>query len=154
MRPGLRRVRLARVVLLGLALTSGAGCLDLVAPEVGPVQAGPTCSDADSDPSTAESFAALLDTILDPVCGNCHTGDGVGRRQSGFDVATYTTLREGGNRTGVGIVVAGQPCASALIDKIGSAPSFGGRMPLNRSPLGAADQQALADWIAEGALDN
>ena len=142
------------------ALLFLAGCLDAISPNVGPIatpQDGTIgCAD-DSNPDLMVSF----DTdIFDGVfvrgdCRDCHTDDGLGARQSGLDLRSYTTLRTGGGRSGARIVVDGDPCASILVQKIEQSPPFGRRMPYNGPPyLTSSDQQIIRDWIAEGARDN
>jgi hypothetical protein len=151
--------------LLPLALAAG-GCLAAIAPDVGPpasctgaacVDGGvPACSNADSDPAVAVSFAAdLLGGVFRRYgCTSCHT-DGIGAQQSGLRLASYATLRTGGGRTGATIVIDGQPCQSLLPQKLSNAPPFGRRMPYNGPPyLTTAELKLVHDWIAEGAHDN
>ena len=53
------------------------------------------------------------------------------------------------------IVVAGKPCDSSLLHKLGPAPPYGARMPYNGPPYYSLDDLGLLrDWIAEGAHDN
>jgi hypothetical protein len=50
-------------------------------------------------------------------------------------------------------VVAGNAANSLLYQKVSMAtPPCGGRMPLNGTPLSGVDQQAIADWIDQGAI--
>lgn len=142
-----------RTVFAALWLT---GCLDVIAPDVGPLQQPSGSCDDDSDPSQSVAFAT---GIVDGVfrrggCPRCHTNGGDGVQQSGFDIATYTTLRAGGTRSKADIVIDGKPCTSILYEKVSPAPPFGARMPRGESPLSTADQLLLHDWIAEGALAN
>lgn len=140
-----------------VALALLAGCLDAIAPDVGPPAMaagdGATC-DTDSDPRTAVTFAAQIAPILADACRRCHNPDGEGFQNSGLDLSTYDSLRAGGTRSVGTIVVPGEPCASVLFQKIGEAPPFGSRMPRGDAPLPAAEQLLIHDWIAEGALDN
>ena len=88
-------------------------------------------------------------------CDDCHTSDGLGLRQSGLDLRSYTTLRTGGGRSGASIVIDRDPCASILVQKIEPGPPFGRRMPYNGPPyLSTTDIQLVRDWISEGARDN
>ena len=144
---------MTRAALAALWLT---GCLDAIGPEVGPLQQpAATCND-DSDPARTVSFAAdIVGGVFERGgCPRCHTNGGDGVQQSGFDIASYATLRAGGTRSKASIVIDGKPCTSVLFEKIGPAPPFGARMPRNDSPLSAADQQLVHDWISEGARDN
>jgi hypothetical protein len=135
-----------------------AGCLDRFEPDVGaPLHAA--CQDALHDATHARSFANDIAPILTEYhCPNCHTPDGatpIGFEASGFDISTYATLRAGGVRSGMQIVVPGHPCQSVLLEKVSSGPPFGAQMPLSGSPyLEDDDREAISDWLFEGALDN
>jgi hypothetical protein len=145
---------------LALALAA-TGCLDTLGPDVGPPLRA-ACSNEDSDPATAVHFATdLQSAVFSRVvtgCVRCHTPGGVtpiGLQISGLDLSSYATLRAGGIQSEMTIVVPGEPCASVLLQKIGTAPPFGARMPLDGPPyLDARDIQMVADWIAEGANDD
>ncbi len=146
-------------VLALLVVTTG--CLDAIGPDVGPLAStgtdGSTGCAGDSNPSLDVSFEV---DILGGVfrrggCDDCHTSDGVGLRQSGLDLRSYTTLRTGGGRSGASIILDGDPCASILVQKIEPGPPFGRRMPYNGPPyLSTTDIQLVRDWISEGARDN
>ncbi len=137
-----------------VALLALAGCLNAIAPEVGPL-ARPddqTCN-TDSDPTVEVTFGEVAQ-LFDDKCTRCHRPGGEGFRDSGLDLTSYDALLAGGTRSVGTIVVPGEPCASVVFQKIGEAPPFGARMPRNDDPLSAADQVLVHDWIAEGALDN
>lgn len=146
-----------RALLLVLVAT---GCIDSFTPEVGPLSRG-VCVDDDSDPSTDVSLSGdLMRIAFDNgrrPCNGCHTPSGaspIGIAVGGLDLSTYATLRRGGSQSGSDIVIPGQPCASVLVQKLGDAPPFGTRMPLEGPPLPLELRQLVADWIAEGAVDN
>lgn len=142
-----------------LALVIATGCIEQLTPEVGPPLRLP-CEDADSDPSTPTSFAREVRPILarDPGgCFQCHTAQGatpIGIVIGGLDLSTRDALLAGGVTGRAMTVVPGRPCASVLLAKLGAAPPFGARMPLEGSPLTGDAIQTIADWIAEGADDN
>jgi hypothetical protein len=141
---------------VALAATIAAGCFSPVAPDVGPIAHAP-CSNVDSDPAHDVSFATDVGGLIDEYhCAHCHTPTGItpiGYEVTGFDLESYATLMAGAR--GNPVVVPGQPCASVLVQKIGDAPPFGGRMPLDGPPfLEDEDVQLISDWIAEGASDN
>lgn len=147
-----------KVLLFGCVLV--AGCLDRFAPDVGPLAMAandaPKCA-GDSDPAKSVSYHVDLElgVFERGKCNNCHTGNGSGVNQSGFDLRSYTTLRTGGGRSGVAIVIDGDPCASILVQKIETSPPFGRRMPYNGPPyLSVEDITLVRDWISEGARDN
>ncbi|MEO8706133.1 MAG: hypothetical protein ABI867_39250 [Kofleriaceae bacterium] len=138
-----------------------AGCLGPLEPEVGP-PLRPTCTADDSDPDVAIAFETEIRRGIfdreDVHCTRCHTATGdtpIGLDIGGLDLATYDSLVRGGVASGSDIVRAQDPCGSILVQKVGDAPPFGGRMPLDGPPnLTATDLQILSDWIAEGARDN
>jgi len=140
-----------------LVLGAG-GCLTDLEPQVGALLQSP-CADEDSDPGAAVGFGAdILDALLaQPVggCMSCHDpsqGSPLGFTVGGLDLSSYAGLRRGGAQGGSDVVVPEQPCSSVLVLKLGPAPPFGSRMPLNGPPfLSPAEQQRVRDWIAEGA---
>lgn len=102
------------------------------------------------------SFAMVVRPILTANCAvaPCH---GTGYSQNGMTLgdATYAeVMAASGNGTGGPIVVAGNSAQSTLYTKTTDSPPFGVRMPAGRSPLTLDQQQAIADWIDQGALDN
>jgi hypothetical protein len=146
------------VVALAAALF---GCLDTFEPETGPLVVSP-CENIDSDRDVDVSFRNDIQAGIfereEINCVRCHTPTGetpIGIEATGFDVSNRATLLRGGNNTGAGIVIVGQPCDSLLVQKVSAAPPVGSRMPLPGPPfLTERDQQLLKDWIAEGARDN
>jgi hypothetical protein len=151
------RCTLGLVATLALA----TGCVDALQPVVGdPLRPG--CSDEDSDPGRAVSFHDQILTGLfartDLACADCHTPAGknpIGVRGSGLNLTSHASLLRGGITSGASIVLPGQPCTSILVQKLGQAPPFGARMPLDGPPfLTERELQVISDWIAEGADDN
>jgi hypothetical protein len=129
-------------------------------PDVGPPLAG-ACSNADTDPELAISFRAQIRPLIArSIAGcSCHlpaaAGPGLGTQLSGLDLSSLSSLRAGGFNSGGQAVVASEPCASVLYQKVFEAPPFGSRMPLGGPPFWTAEELALLhDWIAEGAADN
>jgi hypothetical protein len=147
-----------RVALGGFGIAIVAACS--LTPDVGPLMAG-ACDSADSRPATSVSFGTDIRPLISGSMGHCGChlqssgGPGPGVQLSGLDLSSFTTLREGGFNSGERIVVAGDPCASILYQKLSVSPPFGSRMPLNGPPFLDDDQLRLVhDWIAEGAKDN
>jgi hypothetical protein len=143
-----------------LALGPILGC-DGLDPAVGPPIAD-RCSNEDSDPSTSVSFARDVAPLFRGQAGpagcNCHlAGDPspIGLQESGLELTSYASLRRGGARSGAAIVIPGRPCESILWQKLSAGPPFGARMPFAGPPF-VSDEARLriADWIAEGALEN
>jgi hypothetical protein len=141
-------VRLALLFLI-------TSCMNL-GPEVGPLQRTP-CEDGDSDPDKSTTFDTDVRPLLAGAghCIACHTPGGrspFGLEISGLDISTKETLLAGGALSGTAIVVGGHPCDSILLQKLGTSPPFGARMPLDGPPyLDTAAMRTVADWIAEGA---
>ena len=146
------------LLLAAAALAYLAPACGTIQPEVGePLSA---CVDADSDPAVKVSFKEQIRPIMagkvpgPKPCATCHSplgGTMEGLLETGFDVHTLGNLRKGGRNTGGGVIVAGQPCKSAIVQKLKG--TFGGaRMPKG-GPYWNADQiQLMIDWIAEGAI--
>ena len=117
----------------------------------------PVCVAADSDAEQDVSFTADIAPLLSNRCVPCHdpnSSSPLGFDETGFSITSYAELRRGGESSGLDIVVEGDPCASILVQKVGTAPPFGSRMPLRRTPLSLTERQTISDWIAEGALAN
>jgi len=154
---------MSRAAGLGwLLLASGCiGVLDPLDPEVGAPLAD-RCVNEDSDRANKVSFSRDVLTIFTgsagPVGCGCHQPNNpspIGFQETGLDLSSYAGLRAGGNRSRSTIVIPGQPCNSVLWQKISAGPPFGARMPLFGPPfLDDASRQKIADWIAEGALDD
>jgi hypothetical protein len=140
-----------------LALALVAGCTNLQ-PDVGPPLRA-VCTGVDSDPAHDVSFSADIAPLFTEYhCPKCHTPGGetpIGFVVGGLDLTSYDTLRAGGVRSGLNVIVDGKPCDSVILQKLGEGPPFGSRMPLNGPPyLEAEDLQLISDWIVEGAHDN
>ncbi|MEO7730286.1 MAG: hypothetical protein ABIY55_04895 [Kofleriaceae bacterium] len=134
-----------------------AGCVN--PPDVGP-PLRPACSAAPANPDHVVRFQTdIRDAIFlrEDLCVRCHTATGktpIGLAVSGLELSSYARLRAGGALGGTNTVVPGDPCASVLIQKLGPAPPFGGRMPLDGPYLTTEELQTIVDWIAAGALDD
>lgn len=131
-------------------LVAIVGCVE---PDVGP-PSRIACNGSDSDPGHTVSFGEVQ-ALFGVYCDRCHTPSGptpIGLKIGGLDLSSFETLSHGGVQSGDKIIVAGDPCASILVQKVGDAPPFGARMPLDGPPfLVATEIQVISDWIAEGA---
>lgn len=147
--------RLLRAGLVAIVVAT-TGCLEALGPELGPEIVA--CVPEDSDPQRTISFRTdVLDGLFTRYCAKCHTPGAVnpiGISMGGLDLSGYASLRTGGVNSGADVVVDGNPCRSVLSQKLGEAPPFGARMPRGGPFLDLAEQQVIADWIAEGARDN
>ena len=91
-------------------------------------------------------YASQIQPIFNANCTSCH---GV---SSGLTLSSYGALiGSTGNQYGSDIIVAGDPDASGLVDKIEASPQFGSRMPQGRNPLSDEEIQLIRTWISEGA---
>ncbi len=135
-----------------LVVTLATGCIDAIAPEVGPLQSsGEATCNADTDPGTIVPYADVQQ-LFDDRCTRCHRPGGEGVQDSGLDLTSYDVLLAGGTRSVATIAIPGEPCASVLFQKLTEAPPFGARMPRGDRNLSTAELQLVHDWISEGAL--
>jgi len=147
---------LAAGVAAALALALVPACKDL-APEVGDRLTACNNGDSNPNPTATINFKAQIRPLMDGVgakgCKNCHyysVGTREGLDATGLNLETLGALRKGGRNTGANIFVAGQPCNSAIVQKLRG--TFGStRMPKD-GPYWTPEQiQLVIDWIAEGA---
>lgn len=105
------------------------------------------------------SFKSDVFPVLKKYCLPCHSEDNFNPSELSLD--SRELLMQGG-KNGVP-VVAGSANESTLIKKLGNAPPFGDRMPLNKKQvisegkakyLSEAQVKIIAKWINEGAKDN
>ena len=144
------------VVIASIAFL--ASCRDLE-PEVG--DSISACVDVDSNPTVDVSFARDIRPIMNGAvggakpCKNCHyhsTGTHEGLQQTGLDMETLGSLRNGGHNSGGGIIaIPGKPCESVIVQKVRGTFPIGVRMPKGGPYLAPEQIQLLADWVFEGA---
>ncbi|TWT43797.1 hypothetical protein RAS1_01970 [Phycisphaerae bacterium RAS1] len=107
------------------------------------------------------SFAADLVPLFTARCFECHRRNGLADR-SGISLRfneeeAYASLvnQPSSQSPDWTRVVPGDPLNSLLYHKVSEDdPPVGSRMPLNRTPLDAAQIELIRRWIAEGALNN
>jgi hypothetical protein len=133
-------IQLRILVVLGLIMTLAA------------------CSDDDNDGGNGGpvgpgpvSFETDIQPILDASCVGCHGDGGSG----GLDLrgsVSYANLvgTVSQNYAPALRVVAGDPEASVLHEKVADTGAFGGLMP-PRGALASEDVELIRRWIAEGA---
>jgi hypothetical protein len=147
--------------LLTLLLVAASACVAELEPEVGPLQAG-VCEPEDTDPDHDVSFMMDILPLFDRPGSeggcSCHMPTSMrpfAIELTGLNLGSPAAIRRGGKTSGDAIVVPGDPCASILLQKVGTAPPFGARMPQGGPPfLSPGERDLLADWVAEGARDN
>lgn len=148
-------------LLVALVLT---GCLDGPVgnlrsyQEEEPSDAGGEASDVEAGGPV--SFARDIRPLMSRPngtragCKECHypaQPNPQGFDLTGLDLSTLGTLRKGGVSTGRGIVVPGQPDASALVQKLEGTYARGVRMPKDRGPWSVDEIALVRRWILEGA---
>ena len=87
-------------------------------------------------------------------CKRCHyptSSAPQGYEIGGLDLSTLGALQKGGVSSGTRIVVAGDPSASILVQKLEGTYSRGARMPKDLTPLSTVEIALIRRWIAEGA---
>lgn len=136
-----------------VAIAGAATACAALEPEVGPRLAG-ACEDEDTDPGTDVSFALEVRPLLVRMEGGCGCHMPTSSRAGGLDLGSLPTLRQGGTSAGARNVIANEPCASVLHQKVADTPPFGSRMPLGGVAWTDDEVTLLHDWIAEGARDN
>jgi len=114
---------------------------------------GPVNDEPDNPTPTEVSFATQVRPIFAASCGGsgCH----VGGSASGVNLASWSaTMASSGSQYPGATVVAGSAASSPLIDKLGSSPRFGSRMPLGRGALSSSQIETISSWINNGAPNN
>ncbi|MDA1027673.1 MAG: hypothetical protein O3B41_01285 [Bacteroidetes bacterium] len=114
---------------------------------------GPGGNDDPPGPTGPIRFSQDVSQIFHASCGGsgCH----VNNVKNGVNLTTYSSVMGSiGQAYGTPIVVAGNASLSPIIDKLGSNPRFGNRMPDGRSALSSSQIATISTWINEGALNN
>ena len=146
-----RAFRLPLLLLTLLALACGD--------DDGGTTTGTTDLGFDADTPAALSFATdVYGPIIATRCAPCHTegaSGGLDMRDADTAFASLVEVAAAGAACeGEGTrVVSGDPDASLIVNKVeAETPRCGNRMPLNRDPLPASEQETIRTWIAGGAL--
>jgi hypothetical protein len=89
-----------------------------------------------------------IQPIFNARCIACHGGT------SGVFLISYQAVMNSvGEQYGRNIVVPNEPDQSPIVDKIGTSPTYGDRMPQGGPYLNDAQIDLIRQWIAEGALE-
>jgi hypothetical protein len=146
---------IAIAIVMSLAVAPACGSIQ---PEVG--ERLPACVDADSNPGQKVDFKTQIRPIMTGIpdgpkpCANCHyhsTGTMDGLNATQLDLESVILMKKGGTRTSGTAIVPGQPCSSAIVQKL-RGTFEGARMPRG-GPYWSPEQiQLMTDWIAEGAM--
>ena len=96
----------------------------------------------------AVSFAAQIQPIFTANCTTgCHTAGGIGPMSLVAGLAYDNLVKSAPQR-----VIAGSSAASVLYGRVSG--TIVPQMPLGGTPLSAADQTLIKNWIDQGALNN
>jgi hypothetical protein len=105
------------------------------------------------------SFKEDVVPVIKKHCLPCHAEDNFNPSELSLD--TYDLMMQGG-KNGT-LIVAGKAKESLLSKKLGEAPPFGERMPLNKKQvisegkakyLSEAELKIITEWINQGAKNN
>lgn len=104
-------------------------------------------------PEDEISYASQIQPIFNNSCGgsSCHTNGGM---QGNVNLSSYqTAIASVGSQYGTEVIQPGDADNSPLVDKLGTNPDFGNRMPPGGSLSGEQVGQIIA-WINQGARNN
>ncbi len=105
------------------------------------------CVTTPAVPPGCVDYDAMIQPLLDHNCTRCHAGD---RPPQWLRLDSYAAVVAGSVRRNE--VVACDPGASLLVDKISTTPSLGRRMPYDGPPYLTIQQVAMVQqWISAGA---
>jgi hypothetical protein len=114
---------------------------------------GPDPNDNGNETPVDVSFANDVLPIFTQSCSGsgCHMpGSTNGVSLGSWSAATSSV----GLQYGGPVIIPGNALGSPLVDKLGSNPGFGVRMPDGRGALSSTQIQTIVAWIDEGALNN
>jgi len=130
-----------KTLLLSFILVLGINCVNNVEDQVPEI------------PDEPISYASDIQPIFNNTCGGgfCHTnGDNV----NGVNLDSYqNSIISMGSSYGGLIIIPSNADNSPLVDKLGSNPEFGSRMPLTGS-ISSSDVGKIIAWINQGAQNN
>jgi len=114
---------------------------------------GPDPNDNGNGGPENVSFANHVLPIFTQTCSGsgCHVpGNRNGVSLGSWSAATSSV----GQQYGGPVIIPGNALGSPLVDKLGSSPGFGQRMPLGAGALSSAQVQVIVTWINDGAPNN
>ena len=114
--------------------------------------AGIVAAIAGCDKAPSVSFANDVNPILNKYCAECHTAQGEGTRESGYEVGSYESVMMG---TKYGpVVVAGDSTSSTLYRLVAGKVDKSIQMPHGKQQLSAEEIAVIQNWIDQGAQNN
>ncbi|MEP1305161.1 MAG: c-type cytochrome domain-containing protein [Balneola sp.] len=130
-----------KTLLLSFILVLGINCVNNVEDQVPEI------------PDEPISYASDIQPIFNNTCGGgfCHTN---GDNTNGVNLDSYqNSITSMGSSYGGLIIVPSNADNSPLVDKLGSNPEFGSRMPSTGS-ISSSDVGKIIAWINQGAQNN
>jgi len=122
------------------------------------IEQPPRCPTGETGPGGTVSYASDIAPLFNQagcLTLGCHGG---AFPSSGFDLRTYESSFKQGTEAqfvlDVCPIVAGDPDASYLVEKLLPSPRVGVRMPQNLTPLTAEQIELVRTWVLEGARKN
>jgi hypothetical protein len=104
------------------------------------------------DNAPSVSFKNDVDPILNKYCAECHTAQGEGTRESGYEVDSYEAVMMG---TKYGpVIVAGDSTSSTLYRLVAGEVDKSIQMPHGKNKLSAEEIAVIKNWIDQGAKNN
>jgi mono/diheme cytochrome c family protein len=149
----------------GASAPSPAPAAGAVASPAVPLAGSPAAAAGSAAPAGGATFTAVLAIFVDQRCSLCHAMQTIGGglvydtadKQGTYQALVGATSKgaSGSQCGGRTYVVAGQPDASLLYDKLSKpTPSCGVRMPATGTTLSDAELATVRGWIASGAKND
>ena len=114
--------------------------------------AGIVAAVAGCDKAPSMSFKNDVNPLLNKYCAECHTAQGEGTRESGYEVGSYEAVMMG---TKYGpVVVAGDSTSSSLYRLVSGEVHESIQMPHGKEKLSAEEISVIQNWIDQGAQNN
>jgi Ca2+-binding RTX toxin-like protein len=106
--------------------------------------------------ATPVSFANQIQPIFNDNCTRCHSGSGAPRGLRLDAANSYANLVNVASSEVPSLkrIKPGDDDNSYLVHKIEGTQTVGGRMPLNSTPLSAANIALIRRWVVEGATNS
>lgn len=114
---------------------------------------GPDDNDGGNNQTGPVSYSQQIAPIFQATCSGsgCH----INGSKNGVNLTTHAqVISSRGDKYGTLVVLPGNATGSPLVNKLGSNPQFGVRMPDGKSALSSAQITLIRTWINEGALNN
>ena len=114
----------------------------------------PLSAGGSTSTTVTADFQSIQDNVFTPICSKCHVGASAPEGLQLTEGNAYNNLVgvPSTEQPNVMRVDPGNAANSYMIRKIMGTPGIsGGQMPLGETPLPAATQAAMAQWVTNGA---